>query len=176
MGKPWLHEVRGIHNYVTDVIEIEGDEKQPNHMFIPNMEDELHQVADASVEANEATTPNAKQPKASTALTSIAKLSATEEPTLEDMIEAEYKHTRELQAREGRFTESRWSPFLEVEQGEDEVEKAQNSEPSKEPLWFITEAEQRNIVRRRKINDRDNHRQRRKDQFKWLTEETAKYN
>ncbi|KZP09306.1 hypothetical protein FIBSPDRAFT_760125, partial [Athelia psychrophila] len=27
LGKPWLHEVRGVHDYRTDVIEIEGDHK-----------------------------------------------------------------------------------------------------------------------------------------------------
>lgn len=75
------------------MIRIEGNEKNPDWVFIPDMEDELHQVADASTGANGTTKPNTKPPKASTAPNSIAKLSAIKELTLDDLIEAEYRHT-----------------------------------------------------------------------------------
>lgn len=40
LGKPWLHEVRAIHNYIADVIEIDSGTEGAPRVTIDNMEDE----------------------------------------------------------------------------------------------------------------------------------------
>lgn len=132
LGK-WLHKVRGIHNYITDVIKIEGDHKSEQRVAIPNMENE------------KAVAPSTNLGLTERALL-IASLMEAGTLTLDDMVEAEYQQTKNLQAENRRFTESQWSLFLTVDHGKDEDPQTKEA-PSKEPLWFTTAAEQRDIAR-----------------------------
>lgn len=135
------------------MIEIEGNHKSENRVAIPNMEDNAKPERETTMNDIDPTDPQ-----------HIDQLSTKEEPTLDDLIENEYKHTVKLQTSQGRFAESRWLPYLDVEHDnklEDETDDSPITLTSREPLWFTTQAEQRDIEKRRKLDDRDERRKRR---------------
>jgi hypothetical protein len=66
---------------------------------------------------------------------------------LDDLIGDEMHRIEHLHKEEGRFAESRWARYLDVEPVTDDDDEPEPQTPSSDVQWFTTKAEQREITR-----------------------------
>lgn len=106
LGKPWLHEVCAIHNYITDIIEIDSGTEGTTRVTIDNMEDkEKPTPLRPTIEnTNELPEDEEQHQEHNTPITAI---SLPQEKSLDKLIEEEYQRTVKLQSTEGQFAETR---------------------------------------------------------------------
>jgi hypothetical protein len=125
LGKPWLKEVKAIHNYDTDVISIPSDTG-------------ITEVT--NIELNSDTKQTAPPP------TDTPTPKPTPPPTdIDDLLGAEILRIETIHQMQHPFTESRWAKYLDVDPMDDD--ESDTPELSTDVQWFTTAAEQRQIMR-----------------------------
>jgi hypothetical protein len=135
LGKPWLQEVRAIHNYATDTIRIP---MELSHTTITNTLETEQDVVMAERIPILDIHPSLVSPYDTN----------TMEPhrSLDDLISDEMQRIEHLHKEEGRWAESRWACYLDVELTNEDDEPELKNHPTG-VQWFMTKAEQRQIVR-----------------------------
>jgi hypothetical protein len=155
LGKPWLHEVKAVHDYATDTIIVKSGQTQ---VIVDNIENgkgpkpttqQTHETDTTQGTVNEDTTSTNQEP------------TPTLEPDLDKLIDAEILRIEMIHKEISPFAETRWAKYLDIDEMDDE--ESPRRETSKEVEWFTTRAEQREIERAKRHERREDRKRRNKE-------------